>query len=654
MTQLRQVSEAKFKFSSHIPDKHIKSLNGKLWDYVKNSREGNKSKKDVWFDLQNLLLTDQPNLDLAVGEVDVSRIKDRKEKERAKLRNAECLQMREAMYAMMPTFVSEALSMLNPVVTDMRAFDFPEKLHETHQVSKSRFFVDGLYETVSSYLTEELNRDTDILTIDAQKIFQSHAKQMEEGIVYIASLEPEEQEELLLSYLASGKNEGYPNFDHQNKKTFRDRFLEFAKGFNLYKEKKDKDGKVKIAYITVELIVEVVQAAIKHPNETQWPQDLLKEKPQGLVLPFVLFRRTQGGKTTKIRAVFGGSILLKAMGLILSAARKVETFKYVKIGDLTWIAGLDWDSMFEGIKDTMTKTCTVGGTLLQGNELKRHGVEWVGEDFSGFDMTIRKNDLDWVLHDKEIPKIYKLFWEYVLLCLSYSEVWTGEKAVLGVFFKSGHPLTSEMGSLVHLMITYYVASITGWKVKHSTYLSDDNLTCWGKSDTNEGYGRRFNVKSYVKICKKLGFEVSESKTFVYSRDLYVKFLMVWIGCLVQDGKLDYLGDLNSRYYGYLHAERPSSDVEVGLWKVTGDLPVDQFLSKFASLGYLGVRLVQVLVNHEEFRLTKLGRKIIAAIEGIKRKEYVPSPTIDEILVGFNPSLLAGVTIDTDRNVRNLV
>lgn len=514
-------------------------------------------------------------------------------------------------------------------------FEFPEKLKDMIYTSKSSFNAIRLLENTSEYLVKVENR-REVVKPDpyAKAIIFKHWDNIWKGIRAIGELEPEQQQELILQGLAPNTNSGYPFFNKQTKTNFPKMWGNFLQQFlgNTYVKHRVliKDG----TSLTVECILDAVREA----------------RVKRYFPPYILFYRTQGGKhITKIRSVFGGDVLQKALGSLWSAG-KTQNKELVKYGGLSWVAWDEWDSMFGNILDLLPDIDDEGYIVPREKQeiIEKHGetgkglpdglvtVDVYGEDFSGYDQSIIRGDLDWITSHRHVGWIMG----YILDLLEHSEVWVGNMRISGIFFKSGMPFTSEFGSIIHLNIMANAAHFMNAVLLTATCLSDDNLAYW----------YNFDEKKYLEYCRSLGFVIDPAKSSWFSRDKIVSFLKVLVGYVFDVSYKSFIGDPQSRYYGLAHSEREFSGqfgtskvkAEVrDLWEITGDVELDAFLSKLGSFAETGATLVLAVLN--AVKHTDLGRRAIKAIANLPASSRV-RPYRSDLFVSFRPTWLGKLDI----------
>jgi hypothetical protein len=511
---------------------------------------------------------------------------------------------------------------------------------------------------------------------EATKMFFDWLDLLAEGIEEVKKLSPEKQVLSILRGMAPNTNSGWPFFQSQAKqlipgmwdkfvfkyapKTFKKHKKWFKRKFKYIFYHKNKLGKVRkrtktiSAGLQVNIILDVLRELISYAYYEV----------------FAHFYRTQisdDRKVPKHRSVFGGGFMNKVLGGLLAAAKEyAETVlmaqklgQYVPpnwvgdkfiptIGNLPFMAQLNWDDLFSMLKRAMPEV-----KLEEDDDGKTHGtlvpmtnveiyeifgiklpageylVDVTGEDFPGYDQGIIPEDINWM---RRHPKLgWILSW--ILDCLEFGEVWVGGYRLRDIFYKSGHPLTSPIGSGFHWQIAFNVRDFI--KKIHNpdvillggSVLSDDSLFYW----------IGFQLKWMSEYLKQYGLRIKETDSFLYSRDFIVEFLKVLIGYVLRDKGIVVVGDPISRELGFLHSEK---DVEEelydndlkGVYEITGDIEVDSGTSKAASYNVDGKDLVYVKL--QSISDTPLGRKIIRAIDDMD--PYRVRPYRSDVVVSFPP------------------
>ena len=511
---------------------------------------------------------------------------------------------------------------------DKKVFDFPNKIKQMINTSKSAYNPHVLVDSTISYLERVKNR---IKGIEPHprviKLVDKYWTSIWAGIQVIKEEPIDVQQELILTGLAPNTNSGYPYWIKQTKKNFPRVFKDFLKQFFPVVLKRHRKTIDEGYSLTVDIILDAVKEAIN-----------LKYYP-----PFTLFYRTQGGKNfeTKHRSVFGGDILMKALGSLWSVAKGDDKAKIMADG-MPWIAWTNWTDLFTIIKDRIPveeeyssdqlKEMWPSANIPDG----MHQVEVYGEDFSGYDQTIIREDLEWITKHKHVGWIMR----WILDTLSEAEVWFLGLRIKGIFFKSGHPFTSEFGSIIHRTFMENAADRMNGICLGGTVLSDDNL----------GWYLNFNEHEYLSYAKEVGMQIDKDRSFRFSRDKVVSFLKVLVGYATSSSAVSYIGDPQSRYYGLAHSEREMvgqfDDKEMKgdlrhIYRVTGDIQIDAFISKLGSFAETGAALVEQILG--AVKDTLLGRKVIQAIiEMSIDGEYLPYRI--DLFTSFSPTWLAKLDV----------
>lgn len=468
------------------------------------------------------------------------------------------------------------------------------------------------------------------------------------GIDYIRKLTNDEQNEVIVQGLAPNTNSGYPYFQTQTKDNIGKLFWSWIEQFCQPVYTKWKSI-LEVNTLTVDLIFD----AVRFCDSTKWYE------------PSVNFYRTQ---LDKVRAVFGGHVLFKALGAVVHAAKEygyskqsadkngVPIVKHwekqlVSYGGLPIVAQLDWDILFSDIRMRMPKIekgKLVPFTPAQMKELFNYStskeclVDVIGEDLSAYDTSVIQEDLDFLVTHKK----WGFIMQYLLNWMSHSEVWSGELRIFDIFFKSGHPWTSDIGSFNHINLAFnirdYIRKKRGeCELVAFTVLSDDSLFWW----------IGFDMKLAIEAVEYYGYKIKESQSFIYSRDKIVAFLKVLIGYIHDEAKIDYVGDYQSRYVKLAHSEREiEQDIKdkekykaqiQGIYEITGDIEIDSLISKLASFGKAGSTAVLEILRI--IKDTALGRQVIKVILSMSDEERYDLYRSD-VLFGFKPNWLASLPV----------
>lgn len=604
----------RFNVKSYFPPDTVRSLGGKYW------KDMTVAQKRSYLETTGVVTRDDINSDHHIGDAD--------------------------FHSAVLGYADRFINVVSDTVTDNYlepdkdnpTFDFPEKLKSQIFTSKSSYMFSKLVENTASYVEKtELRKVSVPENSLATRIVFQHWDGIWQGIRKIGEMYPIEQQDLITSGLAPNSNSGWPYVSKQTKKTFPSMFKKFL--IQIFPEVYAKHKmQIKDGYsLTVDIILDTVKQATK----------------QKYFPPFILFYRTQGGKTTKHRSVFGGDMLMKALGALWAAAKKFKG-DVVKFGPISWIAWDEWGELFTTIQNILpewdpetnrlkpmnkVELVNIYGEYAKTLEDGEHIVDVYGEDFSGYDQSIIREDINWVSRHKSVGWIMK----WILDCLSYSEVWGGPHRFKDIFFKSGHPFTSVFGSALHLQISCNAAEYMDATLLASTVLSDDNLAWW----------IGFNERKYLEYCKSLGFVIDPNRSSWFSRDKIVRFLAVLVGYIFSNEYTSYVGDPQSRYYGLAHSEREFAG-QFGtakmqgdyrdLWLITGDVELDAFLSKLGSFAESGTTWVLAILN--AVKNTNLGRKAINAILALSSQTGMQNirPYREDLFISFSPTWLAKLDV----------
>jgi len=545
-------------------------------------------------------------------------------------------------------------------------FEFPDKLLARINTSKGAFRYANLLQDTATYMCIKDNEDSrsrrynddgtpKVLPLNQEARDQTfkYFTALEIGCKYLMSLDPIDQEAGIIEGLVSETNVGYPYFVHQTKKNIKSLLRKFELQF-CHGYQPDSD------YLTVKEVFDVIKIAVKY----------------GWHFPYVLYCRTSGGDgVTKHRSVFGAHIIMKVLAAVVAAA-KVYSYtrevldqvepnclidecvheKYIySVGGCPIVGQLPWDEMFDcylhrvpDIKDGELQPMSAaeildkfGVNMGQGDYL----VDVFGDDFPRFDTGIIPEDLEFLT----AHKFWGWIFAYVIDDLRYSEVWSGDKRLLDIIFKSGNPFTSDFGSAFHRQCQYGAAL---WikhnfpkrfvKILAATNLSDDSIV----------FAIGLTPQDINNFLKQYGLSIKVDESYLYSKDYMIGFLKVYVGYCMRDGGKSYVGDPISRYYGIAHSERDiekdvneieditHADVK-GLWNVTGVVEVDAFLSKLASYGKPASAIVLTVLKI--VKDTTLGRDAILAISRITANSKF-KPYREDLEVGFNPSWLSALPV----------
>jgi hypothetical protein len=463
------------------------------------------------------------------------------------------------------------------------------------------------------------------------------------------------QTELIIEGLAPNTNSGYPDFKTQSKSNITKMYWDWMENtckpvYQAYlKQFPTRD------ILTVDMIFDCISYCDR------------KE----IYEPSINFYRTQ---FDKVRSVFGGTVLFKVLGAMVHAAKSLGYIKdnaatlgydnpkhwekgFVSYGGLPIMAQLDWNILFGDILVRMPDI--VDGDLkdftpsqlsnLFGYSGSTGTVDVVGEDIKAYDTGVILEDLLFLMEHPKLGFVMR----YLLNWLHKSAVWVGDLRIFDVFFKSGHPWTSDIGSFLHINMAFVIRDYIRSKGKECellcfTVLSDDSLFWW----------IGFDLKLAVECLEVYGYKIKESASYIFSRDKIVSFLKVLVGYVFDMNHKVYVGDFQSRYVKLAHSEREieqdlvnkdkfKADI-IGIYKVTGDIEIDSLISKLASFGSeAGAVIMEVLRIIKD---TALGQSVIKVILGMRDDERYELYRSD-VTAGFRPNHLAKLPVQGLLNPR---
>jgi len=622
-----------------IPPENIRKIGGKYWKKLK------PVDRQTYLKVQLFVTEDRENADPHIGDDD----------------------FQNAVIGSVDKYISIITSVMSQAYDEGKVFEWPDKLLARINTSKGAYRYANLLMDTATYMVIKDNEDSRVrrynedgtpkcVPLNEEALAQTFAyfDTLALGVQTVMAKTPEEQEVDLLTGLISETNVGYPYFIHQTKDNFVKMFRRFEKEFfSSYKPPFDA--------LTVSEIFDIIRLMIKR----RW------------YFPYVLYCRTSGGDgETRHRSVFGAHIVQKALAAVVAAGKlyayteevlrqvsdcKVDDAitekKMFCVGGCPIVGQLPWDEMFKvflkrlpDFKDGKMKHMTPHDIKflfdydVGENDQK---VDVFGDDFPRFDTGIIPEDLDVLRRHK----FWGWIFGYVIDDLKFSEVWTGDKRLLDIIFKSGNPFTSDFGSHFHRQCEYGAAKWKRTKLKvagalvkilAATNLSDDSIV----------FAIGLTPEDINEFLAPFGLEIKVGESYLYSRDQMIGFLKVYIGYVMRDGAKSYIGDPISRYYGLAHSERDieedvngeeditHADVK-GLWNVTGVVKVDACISKLASYGELASQIVLSILKI--VKDTALGRDVILAISRIK-PDSVFKPYREDLDVGFSPTWLSALPV----------
>jgi hypothetical protein len=594
---------------------------------------------------------------------------------------------------------------------DRKTFDFPDKLLNRSENSRSRFILNESLKTTGTYQANPADPESRIRRYvladskakyafcktchvfqintgtcstescrntesdfdyynpnpvpphpKAKKLFFDWLDQISWGIDNLKLEDDRVQQLKIMSGMAPNTNSGYPEFKSQKKQVLSTMWKAFVRNYlpDTYKKHKklfntkfkfqwfetDDKGRMRkrSKLIVMGLQVRVILDAV---------EEAIRRKYYG---PFAHFHRLQISDEPKIpkhRSTFGGEYLNKVIGGLVAAAKHygeyVETakehgfpvpenwpdIKYVPtVGGLPFMATLNWDVLFKLLKERMPTATfedvdeVLVATLntMTASEIKElfgvplkegeYEVNVTGEDFPGYDTGIIVEDIDWIRTHKTLGRLMG----WILDCLVYSEVWLGGYRIKDIFYKSGHPMTSPIGSAFHWQVIFHVEDYIrkyhnpDVKLLGGTVLSDDSIFYW------IGYSHKW-MSEYL---KPFGLSIKIEASYDYSKDLVVGFLKVLVGYVLRDKGIVAIGDPISRTLAWLSSE---TDIEEDITKddlkgiyefFPGKIELNSALSKLASCGEESVEMV--VAHLETINDTPFGREILRSIPLIPEPE----------------------------------
>lgn len=567
-------------------------------------------------------------------------------------------------------FINGISKIFSDSYTNDEFFEWPQKLNERIEVSKSDFKYGKLMQVAATYQNIQSNPDSrsrrysyvcpkcetpymqgatyckeghkvepdgypKVIPDNPETMKHSFGQydQIASGIEEAMLLDPKEQEALIVENVVGNTNSGYPFFEKQQK----DKIVKMWGRFLTWLGYKVPE------VVTIQHVFDVVKYCMK------------KE----LHFPYVLFYRTQGGKdATKHRCVFGAPFIQKLIAAIIAVGKNIGYYRsgvvddevFTKhiyaVGKLPIVAQANWDEMFSAILKRLPdyvdgKLSLVTDSWIQTMfDVKlapgEYEVNVIGDDFPGFDTGQIADDFEGLRKHKKLGWLFG----YMIDDMRYSEVWTANKIIYDIQYKSGFPMTSEFGSYLHRKCNYNAAKEAGCKILANINLSDDDII----------FTLGLTPEIIDKYLKRFGLKIKVDESFNYKEHPIVGFLKVLVGYILKDGSKSVIGDPISRYYGLAHSERLieqevgsidfSADVR-GIYRVTGIVEVDALISKLASFGSEAAAVVRVIC--EIIKDTDLGQKTILAISRLKADgNYLPYR--DDLDISFPPNWLATLDV----------
>jgi hypothetical protein len=319
--------------------------------------------------------------------------------------------------------------------------------------------------------------------------------------------------------------------------------------------------------------------------------------------------------------------------------------KIFSVGGLPIVAQTNWDEMFNAILKRMPDHDGDHVVPMSEKDIEQkfgvrlppgdYPVNVIGDDFPGFDTGQITEDYEPLRKHRGLGK----WFGYMIDDMKYSKVWTANKEISDIVYKSGFPMTSDFGSWMHRNCEYNAADHFKATILAYINLSDDSL----------GFVIGLTPEMIGEYLSTYGLSIKKEASYNYDEYPFVGFLKVDIGKIFRSGDLTFLGNLTSRYYGLAHQEREieqdlrkldryKADVR-GIWKVTGNIEIDALISKLASYGSSGRVFVRYIL--EMIKDTDLGRDTILAISRIKANSLYESYR-DDLHISFPPNWLADI------------
>jgi hypothetical protein len=463
----------------------------------------------------------------------------------------------------------------------------------------------------------------------AQVNFHNHMVLYEYGFNQASKLPAELQTLLLEHSLPPLSNSGYPYGQSQHAGMFVPWSVEYIRRqaprtYRKHKELLTRSWKEWVDRVPINEVGDDLSIIEQFNNP---PEDAKMRPRKGLITvdiikdmvieldetenypPFYVFYRTQ---KDKVRAVFGGPWPEKMRGCMqhlvglfaytqeagekhgikMCSVGSPEKPKWLPAGgefDLPFLGQGEGDAMFSKFQNVMQSLVNEDGDLPEGLDI-------IGDDLSGYDMTITWQCMEWMKQEES----YSWNTRTLLNMLKNSRCWLGPYVIWKCYWTSGHSFTSNGGSFVHDDILFMAISRINKKrrdynkahpnaeplpmarVLHRTFLSDDSFVILENCTVKE-------IAEEAEIC---GFTIKVKDSYSYNKHKCVTFLKVDIGRIFKSKSIYYCGNSKSRYYNLCHSER---DLETEMSRpqnlrrhdpgtpvVTGDVMVDSHIGKLGS------------------------------------------------------------------------
>lgn len=611
------------------------------------------NQKNAYFRIAERIMEDKVNIDQHMGDPE----------------------FQSAVIGGVDSFINTCYESMSERYTKSETFGFPRDLREGINKSDSIYKFESLCAGLLEYLPKP----------GEPKDFKINERSWKKCLVWLGMLEDGrkkmdalpiiEQFVLLRECFISNSQAGHPHFITQNKENLLDLTIAFisrycpktwkrfkaelkpAKPFELWAKPKSEEGKTEEQEPKV---VELLPGIVSYRCIKSMLIELDKMK---FYPPYLLFCRT--GMDEKHRCVFGAPFPVKLKSALQAAFKALGYASRVKegvysdgnyfyspnktlpaSGPVPLFGQEDWDVMFNYFVTWLKSNTDENGDLVDKT------MDVIGSDVSGWDKSVRYRHISWILKFKPL----RWFFAYTLNTCQFSEVWVGPKRVLGVFWKSGHELTSDGGSVIHDALEENAiddankekkdkGEVQNAELVGATFLADDSFEIV----------RNVTADQIAKYFATQGFKVKVNESFSYNRDHILGFLKVLVGDVLKSGELAFIGDPQSRYHKLAHSER-ELEIEIvnglmrlkrgdtsQMWLITKNPILNQFLSKLSSTGHYGSD--QVMRILEITKDTGLGQEGIAAISALSQTAKYESYRTD-LTVGFRPNWLANLPVST--------
>jgi hypothetical protein len=456
--------------------------------------------------------------------------------------------------------------------------EFRSEIQAKKNINRSFFTKQTLIEGLNKY-KPLIDKPLIPLNSKVKEIVKKLFREYDKVIKKLMNLDDEAQTELLLTGLPAHKNIGYPKFRPQNKDTFQEEFEKVVS--KIYGKKFP---------FTVKGLVDFIDHGLNY----------LKIRHV-----YTLFYRTKNEDES--RAVYGGSVIMKAIGCLFAILRKDDGFDIPRVGDLPFVSWIDWSELFPSL-----------ASLLEQD------YECIGEDIVNFDGHAKPSELDWIY---EFSGITSKFVKFVNEGMKTSLVYFGPWVIKDIYFVSGNPFTQLLGTIIHMLLSYAYAEEYGVEIKHGVWQSDDNLVYYGSAD----------LKDIEECFDKYGYPISVDKSHQFSVDKVVQYLKVYIGAIFKNDEMSYIGNLVSRYVNMLHRERGSPEI---FYKFPTEDNVSMLISQLASYSSNAGSIVMPMI--EILRSTEVGAEAYEILLKMKMGSITYEEVRPDLVLGFRPDWLVEI------------